>query len=352
MKDTLRDSCDDEADCVKNCCVSSIIAPIFFVIFVLMAQFVLVNVVVAVLMKHLEESHKQIEDDEFDMEELEREMEQAQKFEEEQALCLHLDNNETYSQQRFLPKVLSLPSDFIYNSPIYERGHNAQRRSTLQTFYPGSRYSDFGTSLESQTEMADIEMNEMKPKVRSKRNSIENEANHRRMSSVSSQTMLNKSKFERERSLEERHPKPSHRVNTKRFSVDQLNLSDYKTTNFYQKPDVKQTDKSIPAKLTNSKDSIVMTTDHAKTTLYRRSSLKYDYGHSSPSNALHLLPKAHSVNRSGSCRQLFKQHAMDEDGDVDESSLLLPVLNKSQPQLDVKNGKETSLFTKSNNETN
>lgn len=46
MKDTLRDECDDAADCVRNCCVSSFIAPIFFVIFVLMAQFVLVNVVV------------------------------------------------------------------------------------------------------------------------------------------------------------------------------------------------------------------------------------------------------------------------------------------------------------------
>ncbi|XP_059352397.1 voltage-dependent T-type calcium channel subunit alpha-1G-like isoform X2 [Daphnia carinata] len=59
MKDTLRENCDASADCIKNCCVSRIIAPIFFVIFVLMAQFVLVNVVVAVLMKHLEESHKQ-----------------------------------------------------------------------------------------------------------------------------------------------------------------------------------------------------------------------------------------------------------------------------------------------------
>lgn len=49
LKDTLRiDQCNDEADCVKNCCVSTVIAPIFFVIFVLMAQFVLVNVVVAV----------------------------------------------------------------------------------------------------------------------------------------------------------------------------------------------------------------------------------------------------------------------------------------------------------------
>ena len=34
--------------------MSAIIAPVFFVVFVLMAQFVLVNVVVAVLMKHLE----------------------------------------------------------------------------------------------------------------------------------------------------------------------------------------------------------------------------------------------------------------------------------------------------------
>lgn len=60
MKDALREDCDDTADCVKNCCVASGIAPMFFVIFVLMAQFVLVNVVVAVLMKHLEESHKQV----------------------------------------------------------------------------------------------------------------------------------------------------------------------------------------------------------------------------------------------------------------------------------------------------
>lgn len=48
MKDTLREDCDSTVDCVRNCCVSTIIAPIFFVVFVLMAQFVLVNVVVAV----------------------------------------------------------------------------------------------------------------------------------------------------------------------------------------------------------------------------------------------------------------------------------------------------------------
>ena len=76
MKDTLRDECDDSEDCLENCCInqvikgffskknhlffSQILAPLYFVVFVLLAQFVLVNVVVAVLMKHLEETHKQV----------------------------------------------------------------------------------------------------------------------------------------------------------------------------------------------------------------------------------------------------------------------------------------------------
>eukprot|EP00094_Tigriopus_californicus_P005435 TCALIF_05238-PA protein Name:"Similar to CACNA1H Voltage-dependent T-type calcium channel subunit alpha-1H (Homo sapiens)" AED:0.30 eAED:0.30 QI:0/0.8/0.61/0.95/0.75/0.80/21/258/1189 len=63
MKDTLREECEEGDQCLRNCCVSPYFAPLFFVVFVLMAQFVLVNVVVAVLMKHLEESHKQMEDD-------------------------------------------------------------------------------------------------------------------------------------------------------------------------------------------------------------------------------------------------------------------------------------------------
>eukprot|EP00058_Branchiostoma_floridae_P010048 XP_002595536.1 hypothetical protein BRAFLDRAFT_64590 [Branchiostoma floridae] len=58
MKDTLRGppDCDDSENCKANCCVSAILAPIYFVSFVLMAQFVLVNVVVAVLMKNMEDS--------------------------------------------------------------------------------------------------------------------------------------------------------------------------------------------------------------------------------------------------------------------------------------------------------
>ncbi|KOC67781.1 Voltage-dependent T-type calcium channel subunit alpha-1G [Habropoda laboriosa] len=145
MKDTLRDDCDEAADCVKNCCVSTIIAPIFFVIFVLMAQFVLVNVVVAVLMKHLEESHKQMED-ELDMEtQLERELAAEQEelldVEEEEEdeetekregggdgvieedddvrerESILVTNEKVPPSRPGLAKVRSLPANFIYNPP-------------------------------------------------------------------------------------------------------------------------------------------------------------------------------------------------------------------------------------------
>ncbi|XP_030839908.1 voltage-dependent T-type calcium channel subunit alpha-1I isoform X5 [Strongylocentrotus purpuratus] len=67
MKDTLRkEGCDERSGCKVNCCANRYFAPMYFFSFVLIAQFVLVNVVVAVLMKHLEESHKLEQDDEED----------------------------------------------------------------------------------------------------------------------------------------------------------------------------------------------------------------------------------------------------------------------------------------------
>ena len=56
-QDTLRD-CDHESTCYNT-----VISPIYFVSFVLTAQFVLVNVVIAVLMKHLEESNKEAKEE-------------------------------------------------------------------------------------------------------------------------------------------------------------------------------------------------------------------------------------------------------------------------------------------------
>ncbi|XP_052765335.1 voltage-dependent T-type calcium channel subunit alpha-1I-like isoform X3 [Mya arenaria] len=79
MKDTLREDCNKSEDCKINCCVNPVIAPVYFVIFVLMAQFVLVNVVVAVLMKHLEETYKYKELDDEVEEELKHEMDEMRK---------------------------------------------------------------------------------------------------------------------------------------------------------------------------------------------------------------------------------------------------------------------------------
>ncbi|XP_042200862.1 voltage-dependent T-type calcium channel subunit alpha-1I-like, partial [Callorhinchus milii] len=75
MKDTLRDCNGEDRTCLTNL---QLISPLYFVSFVLTAQFVLINVVVAVLMKHLDDSNKEaLEDAELDAE---IELEQAQKL--------------------------------------------------------------------------------------------------------------------------------------------------------------------------------------------------------------------------------------------------------------------------------
>lgn len=66
FQDTLRDCAHD-----TSTCYNTVVSPIYFVSFVLTAQFVLVNVVIAVLMKHLEESNKEAKEEA----ELEAEME-------------------------------------------------------------------------------------------------------------------------------------------------------------------------------------------------------------------------------------------------------------------------------------
>ncbi|XP_067830266.1 voltage-dependent T-type calcium channel subunit alpha-1I [Heptranchias perlo] len=60
MKDTLRDCSNDDRSCLSNL---QLISPLYFVSFVLTAQFVLINVVVAVLMKHLDDSNKEAQED-------------------------------------------------------------------------------------------------------------------------------------------------------------------------------------------------------------------------------------------------------------------------------------------------
>lgn len=50
--------CDPDELCEENCCASSIMSPMFFTFFILAAQFVMLNLVVAVLMKELGDAEK------------------------------------------------------------------------------------------------------------------------------------------------------------------------------------------------------------------------------------------------------------------------------------------------------
>lgn len=61
MKDTMREPpmCSDDADCTSNCCSNSLLSPLYFVFFILAAQFVMLNLVVAVLMKELDKAREE-----------------------------------------------------------------------------------------------------------------------------------------------------------------------------------------------------------------------------------------------------------------------------------------------------
>ncbi len=81
-----------------------------------MAQFVLVNVVVAVLMKHLEESHKAMEDD-LDIEaELEAELAAQEEIMAKLVDDIQDEDDPESNVPKFirLPKVTSLPNSFVF----------------------------------------------------------------------------------------------------------------------------------------------------------------------------------------------------------------------------------------------
>ncbi|CAF1611952.1 unnamed protein product [Adineta ricciae] len=118
MKDALRQ--DDSQHTTKNHFMTAI-APVYFVIFVLMAQFVLVNVVVAVLMKKLDESNRMLADDAEIDEEIERQLEAdaqdrnyaEQPLLDDKELDFLNENNMHYFP---LTKQLSLPPNFTFHS--------------------------------------------------------------------------------------------------------------------------------------------------------------------------------------------------------------------------------------------
>lgn len=370
MKDTLRDNCDDAADCVRNCCVSSVIAPIFFVIFVLMAQFVLVNVVVAVLMKHLEESHKQMED-EMDMDvELERELVREQEFEQEQALCLQLQQEAQTVVKRPLEKVASLPSNFTYSTPSLDKKFtNTGRRQTIQYFNqtPAFGLAEFGGAgvITPQTLAMLGEEGSNENSFDAKLQVAPPQSRRGRRSSTA---FRKRGILSKERSLDEQAMRRRN-LESKRMSCDSLpwggaECSDYRRgtifeslesdgspTSTYDIRSIRSEDvrRTAPTEVISVVSAVISEKPTATApavpatipTLPAPTPLKSEpvrrpYGRSMstdqsclgpPRSGLLSVPRTMPPrSRSGSTKQLFKQQALDEDPDMDESSLLLPVV--------------------------
>ncbi|XP_065366192.1 voltage-dependent T-type calcium channel subunit alpha-1G isoform X2 [Calliphora vicina] len=363
MKDTLRDNCDDAPDCVRNCCVSSVIAPIFFVIFVLMAQFVLVNVVVAVLMKHLEESHKQMED-EMDMEvELERELVREQEFEQEQKLCeqLQQQTKPPAPAQRQLGKVKSLPMNFIYNTPSLEKKFTGvlnatnNRRQTVQYFNQqnGLGLAEMGGAFKTQAltqlipETATTEENSFDSKLQ-----IPPTARRGRRCSTA---LRKRGMLTKERSLDEQAIR-RRTLESKRMSSDSLpwggDVVDFRSGTIFESLESDGSPSStydvhsirseeVPRSVSDvaSIVSAVVSEKPASAATSSASTTRRPYGRSLSTDPTFLGPARTNLlsvprsmpprSRSGSTKQLFKQQALDEDPDMDESSLLLPVVMES-----------------------
>uniref|UniRef100_A0A8D3DI20 Voltage-dependent T-type calcium channel subunit alpha-1H n=1 Tax=Scophthalmus maximus TaxID=52904 RepID=A0A8D3DI20_SCOMX len=117
MKDTLRECHADDRHCLSYL---PLVSPIYFVTFVLMTQFVLVNVVVAVLMKHLEESNKEAKEDaEMDAEiALEMAMERQRKLSTTSNEVQYEDPDLLSTRKMSVSRMHSLPNDSYMFRPV------------------------------------------------------------------------------------------------------------------------------------------------------------------------------------------------------------------------------------------
>uniref|UniRef100_A0A4W6CS78 Voltage-dependent T-type calcium channel subunit alpha n=1 Tax=Lates calcarifer TaxID=8187 RepID=A0A4W6CS78_LATCA len=122
MKDTLRDCAHD----TSSTCYNTVVSPIYFVSFVLTAQFVLVNVVIAVLMKHLEESNKEAKEAEMEMEAQELELELQMD-----ASTAPLGDNLLSVRKPTVGRTHSLPNDSYMFFPLQPFGPTAPAPAQL-----------------------------------------------------------------------------------------------------------------------------------------------------------------------------------------------------------------------------
>lgn len=317
MKDTLRDDCDDAADCVRNCCVSTVIAPIFFVIFVLMAQFVLVNVVVAVLMKHLEESHKQMEDDLEIDNQLEREFQKTQNDRAEQQLCLQLTEGDSILQKRPLAKVSSLPANFTFSTPVFEKKYNLQaRRQTVQYMHqamnPNSSLYDPNNSILERGESSHTDLDEADPdEITFDRSTMSLGGLQKRQEGKMKNTLW----------------KPKLSQDSSKDGEEVSSLKSFKKEEPSKEASVVVKEGEVLL-LPENIDSQFSKFKHQQEPNRRPPMATRSYSTDSPKAALLPVPRLSQRSNTNSTKQLFKQAAVEEDPDMDENSLLLPSTSK------------------------
>lgn len=342
MKDTLRDDCDDAADCVKNCCVSTVIAPIFFVIFVLMAQFVLVNVVVAVLMKHLEESHKQMEDDLEIDNQLEREFQKSQNDRAEQQLCLQLTEGDSILQKRPLAKVSSLPANFTFSTPIFEKKYNLQaRRQTVQYMHQAMALTDSrnattslydpNNSILERGESSHTDLDEADPDEIVFDRSTASLGSKKKKLEPKVKNVFRKQKLSKDSSKEEaaepNGSKPNSTKNKEEPKIVIPSIVQKQQRTKEMEGEVLLLPENIDSQFAKYKNQDA----NRRPTLGARSCST-----DSPKTAYLPVPRLTQRSLTSSTKQLFKQAAVEEDPDMDESSLLLPTSSKYPYPIEMK----------------
>ncbi|XP_030634877.1 voltage-dependent T-type calcium channel subunit alpha-1H [Chanos chanos] len=149
MKDTLKE-CRGGDGCLSYL---PLLSPLYFVTFVLIAQFVLVNVVVAVLMKHLEESNKEARE-EAEMEaEIKEELQMGRRQSNaSRGGATGSENIATYDDSRHgnllsvsrppVTRMLSLPNDsYMFHTVRPGRAQYSRKESMEQNQLTGSAVS-------------------------------------------------------------------------------------------------------------------------------------------------------------------------------------------------------------------
>ncbi|XP_049427418.1 voltage-dependent T-type calcium channel subunit alpha-1I-like [Epinephelus fuscoguttatus] len=155
MKDTLRECRPQERHCLTYL---PLISPIYFVTFVLTAQFVLVNVVVAVLMKHLEESNKEAQLEEMEERKEREEREEAARQLSNASVGGDLvpnvdtpaqvqveDEDCSHGNLQSIGRMLSLPSD-SYAQPLRYSPYPPMCHEAYSSYSYSGSMSSLGSS--------------------------------------------------------------------------------------------------------------------------------------------------------------------------------------------------------------